>query len=120
MIYRCRGCRQEQVHGVLPGASCGLYALALVGVSAACLTGIVRWLVAGIGNPPAERVEPPWWVEVTWVVLGGGAVLTALVAGMFAINILLQLTEFLVVARRTCPACGARGWSWGFTRGHGL
>jgi hypothetical protein len=71
-----------------------------------------------MGEPPAaaEPVEAPWWVSVIALIVG----LALGVAGVVVVNFTLELVEYLAFAWRRCPSCGARRWSWGFTRGFGL
>lgn len=117
MIYRCRTCRHEEPRGWLPTATSGLYAMALCALSVGGIAGIVGGLRAAVGPPAVapEPVDSPWWVAALAVVLG----LVVVVVGMAVVNFGLGLAEWLAFARRPCPACGARRWSWGFTRGFG-
>ena len=118
MIYRCRACQHEQARGCLPTATCGLYAIALLGLSVGCMAGVARGIRMLMGDPPppAEPADAPWWVCVAAVVVGP----VLAVVGMVVINFALELAEWLAFAWRRCPTCGARRWSWGFTRGFGL
>lgn len=118
MIYRCRSCQHEEARGFLPAVTTGLYAMALLGLSVGCLTGVARVSRAMMGDPPAptDPVDPPWWFGALAVVAG----LVIVVVGMVVINFALELAEWLAFARRRCPACGSHRWSWGYTRGFGL
>jgi hypothetical protein len=58
----------------------------------------------------------PWWVALIGTLLSCGAVVLVAVA----LNLLLEAVEYLAFVRRSCPNCGARRWSWGFTSGFGL
>jgi hypothetical protein len=46
--------------------------------------------------------------------------LILMAVGVRVVKFALELVEYLAFARRRCPTCGARRWSWGFTRGFGL
>jgi hypothetical protein len=118
MWYRCRVCRLVEERGCLPGVSCCLYLYALIAMSLGlCIVG-VRWLRSMAGASGADQVaeEPiPWWVWLIGPLLTCGAVLLVAVA----LNFLLQAVEYLAFVRRSCLNCGARRWSWGYTRGFG-
>jgi hypothetical protein len=118
VIYRCRVCEYEEARGCLPTVTCGLYLVFLLGLSAACIAAAARGLRVLVGErpAPAEPVEAPWWVAVVVVVAG----LVLVVVGVAAVKFVLELVEYLSFAWRRCPRCGARRWSWGFTRGFGL
>ena len=118
MIYRCRVCRYEEARGWLPTGTSGLYGAFLVGLSVACLAGAAAGLRAWVGDPPApaEPAEMPVWVGVVVVLVG----LALVAAGAAAVKFSLELAEYLAFARRPCPGCQSRRWSWGFTRGFGL
>jgi hypothetical protein len=98
--------------------SCGLYLTFLLALSAGCIAGAARGLRAWVGERPtgAEPVEVPWWVGVVAVVVGLVLTVVCVVIVKFA----LELVEYLAFAWRQCPNCGARRWSWGFTRGFGM
>jgi hypothetical protein len=118
VIYRCLVCQHEEARGCLPTVTCGLYFVFLLGLSAGCLAGVARGLhaLAGDRPHPVEPPETPWWVFLAAVAI---APILAVV-GMMATKFLLELIEYLAFARRQCPTCGGRRWSWGFTRGFGL
>ena len=118
MIYRCRACQHEQARGCLPTATCGLYMMCLLALSAGCIAGVGRGVRLLAGDPPAgvEPADAPWWVGVIAGVVG----LVLAVVGVVVLNFAMELAEWLAFAWRRCPACGARRWSWGFTRGFGL
>ena len=54
--------------------------------------------------------ESAWW----W--LGSPVIAFGL---LLLLIYLPQLIEFLLIHVFRCPACGARRWSWGFTKGFG-
>lgn len=118
MIYCCRVCHREEPRGCLPTVSCGLYMIFLLCLSAGCVAVAARYLRALIGVQPAanQSVVTPWWVAVVAVVVG----LVLAVIGAVMVKFVLELVEYLAFALRRCPSCGARRWSWGFTRGFGL
>lgn len=127
MFYRCRVCQHKESRGWLPTASCGMYALALLALSLIGNIGIVRGArsLTGAGSSStmslsAELAGASWLTATICVI--AGLVLTVILAGvgMIVINFALELAEWLAFARRKCPVCGARRWSWGFTRGFGL
>jgi hypothetical protein len=62
------------------------------------------------GLLPAEL---PWWA---WLILVPVNLVLAVLAG-WLLDLLLQTIEWLLFARRRCPRCGGRRWSWGFTEG---
>lgn len=115
MWYRCRSCRHEVERGCLPAASCGLYAIILLGFSAGAAAVLVERLRGRFAAPGSDS-STPWWAEFGSPVL----VLVLGIVGAIAINLVLQLVEYLAFVWRKCPGCGARRWSWGFTRGFGL
>lgn len=115
MIYRCLSCRHEAVGGFLPSVTRGLYLLFLIGLSVACMAGALNAMV-GNRPVPAEKIETPWWFTVVGVII----VLVLTIVGAVAIKLLIELAEYLTFVWRRCPTCGARRWSWGFTRGFGL
>lgn len=118
MIYCCRACQHEEARGCLPTATCGLYLmglLSLAGVGVVLAARLVRGLL-GPRPAPAEPVAAPWWVDAVAVAVGVGLTLV----GAVVLRFLLELVEWLAFAWRRCPACGARRWSWGFTRGFGV
>jgi hypothetical protein len=53
-----------------------------------------------------------WWAGLLSVPLLLGSVAAAL--------FLPGLVEYFLVRRHSCPTCGARDWSRGYTRGFGL
>ena len=122
MIYRCHGCQQEEARGCLPTTTCGLYAMALLALSTGCIAGVARGIrsLAGGQPPTVDPVVAPWWVGVLFGVLAVVVGVALALVGMIVINFVLELAEWLIFARRRCPLCNARRWSWGFTRGFGL
>jgi hypothetical protein len=116
MIYRCKKCNFEEKRGFLPGVSCGLLFLALIGL----------WVFAfAIIVPVVHHIyrrSLPQTLQVflahDWLVML--AAFPVSVVGAIALYALLEAVEWLVFARRRCANCGARHWSWGFTRGFGL
>lgn len=120
MLYRCRECERELAGGCLPTATCGLYFVFLGARSAGCLYLVVFALRAALLANVGERQQPaepaPWW---WWVVVCPVGVVLFLSVGA-VVKFTLELIEWLLTRRRRCPTCGARRWSWGFTRGFGL
>ncbi len=118
MIYRCRICKHEEARGCLPTATCGIYLAFLLILNFGCIAGAARGLRIWVGErpAPADPVEAPWWVGVVAVVIG----LVLTVVGVMVVKFTLEMVEYLAFARRRCPSCRARRWSWGFTRGFGL
>lgn len=123
MLYRCRPCGYVEYRGILPGATCGLYGLALIGITVGTLLPLVqrlRLLVQTMRvSPPTGTTEAgwSWWIAVPAGVIVG---LALIALGVVVLNYSLELIEYLVFLRHRCPKCGARKWSWGFTRGFGL
>ncbi len=117
MIYRCKACKYEESRGCLPSASCGLYMLGLMGlwIFGANLALKILQRHMPVGQVP-ELSSPPWWM---WIVLIPAGLAFA-VFGVLVLNSLFSAIEWLLFARRRCPQCGDRRWSWGFTRGFGL
>jgi hypothetical protein len=101
MIYRCRVCRYEEPQGCLPTASCGLYLMLLLGLSAGCVAGMVYGLRVTIDKhrPPDASADVPWSVSV--IAVGAGCVLPFV--GAFVLNYLFELLEWLPSFRRRCP-----------------
>lgn len=125
MFYRCGNCQHVEQRGWLPSASCGLYSGCLLGLTGGALW-VANILAAGVvrswraehpaAAERAAQAETPWW---EWAVAGVVALLLSV--GCFAaIKYGIELVEYLSFVRRRCPGCGARRWSWGFTRGFGL
>ena len=105
MYYRCRRCDREEARGCLPSASCGLYMGFLGSFTLGLVFGVLRW-------SPIEALG--WWSLLLIPVVG--------VAAMFAgipLHIALCALEWLAFCLRKCLQCGARRWSWPFTRGFG-
>jgi hypothetical protein len=118
MWYRCRNCQHEEARGRLPTATCLWYPMGLLALAAmdvVCVAPVIR---GRIGEPPAsiDPADAPRWVASVTISIG---VVLAL-AGAWAINVVLEWIEWIVVARQACPECGGRRWSRGFTRGFGL
>ena len=120
MIYRCRKCGCERARGWLPSASCGVYFFLLLGLSLSAAILALRMLEKTMPPlQPGPGGGQPWWVWVVGVV-GVLICFAAIVAGAIGLHYVLAAIEYLATARRRCPSCGSRRWSWGFTRGFGL
>jgi hypothetical protein len=115
MIYRCKACNFEESRGCLPSASCGLY---LFGLMYLWIGGAMVALNVARRHLPPVRNETsvPWWWWILFVPVG----FAFAIFGVWLLNSLFQLLEWLVFAFRRCPRCTARRWSWGFFRGWGL
>ena len=125
MMYRCLECNYEEARGCLPTATCGLYAIGLMGPAGAILAlaaDYVRSLVRSSSDAttgPGEDSGLGWWALLVFPV----AILlwfVVLFIVVLILNAILELIEWLVFFRRRCPLCGRKRWSWGFTRGFGL
>ena len=106
MFYRCKKCGREEGRGILPGATCGMLFIMPMAIAGGVLLGIARPILAG---------RDGWW----WL-LAIPLILVLSIVAACLLNLLLEGLEWLVFCRRRCPSCGARRWSWGFTRGFGL
>lgn len=119
MLYRCRACEYEEARGWLPRATCGLYFAFLLWLTGSVLL-LAAWALKQLLPLPPVAAEPPaplsWWA---YPLLGAGGLAIGF-ALLCAVNWLLELTEYAIVRRKPCPRCGAKRWSWGFTRGFGL
>jgi len=116
MYYKCRRCEHEEARGCLPTVTCGIYLFFLMG----CTLGIAAVTVRMIrGDAPRQPLDSGWWnllvVPLSLVIGFVGAFVGAMI-----LNAILELIEYLAFAFRKCPQCGARRWSWGYTRGFGL
>lgn len=106
MIYACRRCRFEEARGCIPTVSCGLFLAMLWGIAIGLLLALVdRLFPDGLG----------WW----WLLAGPLFGLVSLPLGLL-LHPALAAFEWALFCWRRCPDCGARAWSWGFTRGFGL
>lgn len=118
MLYRCKQCGYEEARGWLQTVSCGVYLLflllAFLGVAMVALT----WLGGSLPLARRPDASPPgrWWA---WVIAIPATLLLGC-AGAMALHYIMAFAEWATFARRRCPACGARRWSWGYSRGFGL
>lgn len=113
MIYRCLNCDHQEERGILPTATCGTYAIFLLAVPMGCIglaTHLVKTENTGAPPPPNAFVE---WVLIIIVLL-------LIPLGAMLLHLTLSCVEYFIVARRRCPQCGSRRWSWGYTSGFGL
>lgn len=134
MIYRCRKCDYEESRGVLPGVVCGLLLLGQMAVAAALVVLVRRYFRSygataaevPVAEVPVSQVPVPesateftWWTlaSIPLTILVG---FIALFIAAMILNAIMEFVEWLVFSCRRCPNCGARCWSWGFTRGFGL
>jgi hypothetical protein len=116
MLYRCQACHHEEARGCMPIALSLLppmffFGLSCSGVTAAALRVLT---VAHERSPPDFNPdEVPWWYPITvW-----GILIVLSVVGAVALHYLAKTLEYLIVARRPCPKCGASRWSWGYEGG---
>lgn len=116
MYYRCRHCEYAEARGCLPTVTCGLYMLFLMG----CTTAIAAVAIRVIrGHGPYESLGLGWW-NVLVIPLAGVVGLVGAFIGSILLNYVLEFIEYVAFMWRKCPKCGARRWSWGYTRGFGL
>ena len=108
MVYACRSCEYSEARGCLPAATCGLYMFGLM-----ALWGNVTFAVIRLQWLPEHL---PWWA---WLIILPLNLISAIVGGLL-LDLLLQAIEWLMFARRRCPRCGERQWSWGYNEGFGL
>jgi hypothetical protein len=89
----------------------------LFGLSSLSLLPSAHVLRSAIGQDAVPReLSVPWWAwPILFLVALGAAVL-----GTVVLKYLFEFFEYLAIAWRKCPACGARRWSWGYTGGFGL
>lgn len=115
MIYKCRACEHEEARGCLPTVTCGIYLFFLMGIAG----GLGAAAIDSWRGHLRPETELGWWnllvVPLSLVLCLVGAFIGAVV-----LNYILEAIEYLVVVLRKCPKCGARRWTWGFTRGFGL
>ena len=112
MYYKCKVCEHEEARGCLPTVTCGVYLLFLIG----CMAGIAAVTARMIrGDAPPQALNLGGWRLLVVPLSLVGALVGAMI-----LNAILELMEYLVFAFRRCPNCGARRWSWGYTRGFGL
>ena len=116
VYYKCRRCEHEEARGCLPTVSCGLYLLFLMGLTVGIGSIAVRVIR---GDSPRQALDLGWW-NLLAVPLGIVIGLVGAFVGAILLNYLFELIEYLAFALRKCPKCGARKWSWGYTRGFGL
>jgi hypothetical protein len=117
MIYRCKACGNEEARGYLPVTSCGLMLVGLLGLSAICVgalsSAIHKWHEwIGIRSMPTIH----WWAWPIMIAIG----VVAAIAGVPLLYFIFSAIEWIVYCMRRCSVCGARRWSFGFTRGFGL
>src|SRR5687768_13968233 len=97
-LTRCKRCGTEIAVGWMPTASCGM--LLIPPLAWAIMLPFVLW----------DRIG--WWS------------LTLPVPTFFVVAIAIHFVpytiEYALAFRRRCPNCGARRWSYPFTRGFGL
>ncbi len=120
MVYRCLSCDHCETRGFIPGATSGLCLFGVLGCVAFLLpfgAGVVTLTLRVLLGEGVIDAEPrPWWLAyLVWPVIGASLCIT----GWYAVNFLLELTEYLAYARRPCPECGGRRWSWGSTAASG-
>ena len=110
---------------------CGLYLFSLMGCASVVLIIAIQRMRAAVQSAsaalraemptttPHETAELGWWnllVIPLAMVIGIGATLVV----TYTFKFFLETIEYIAYCRRRCPECGARRWSWGFTRGFGL
>ena len=108
----------------MPGVSCGFYLAFLIACTSAIGIAVVRAMRLAIRSY-ASHVAPRESLELDWrglavLSLAAVVVLIGTILGVIVLNFVLELLEYLAFVRRKCPVCGARRWSWGYTRGFGL
>jgi hypothetical protein len=116
MIYKCLRCEYEEARGCLPTVTCGIFLMLQMLVASYGLVLLIRL------RPPPEPQPAPdlgWWGLLVYPLLIAITVFLMLVSTAILI-FLLEFIEYLIFALRKCPKCGARRWSWGYTRGFGL
>jgi hypothetical protein len=106
--YRCRKCNFDESRGCLPSASCGIYLAGLMGLWGGVAIPLIRHAML-----PAKI---PWW---SWLLIVPGTLIVTVI-GALLLKLLFETIEWLLFAARRCRRCGARRWSWGFTKGFGL
>ncbi|WP_081610882.1 MULTISPECIES: hypothetical protein [Rhodopirellula] len=90
-----------------------------------CTAGIISFAARTLRTPTAANTATEtsfsfgWW-NLLLVPLSVVAGLIVFFLCALLLNYLLELIEYLMFVARKCPKCGARRWSWGFTRGFGL
>lgn len=118
MLYQCRQCEHVEARGCLPTVTCGIYFVGLMGCASA-LCGAVAvlmdwWFMRDL--LPGPKPDLPWWVWLISVCVS----LPLTLLGAIALDYLFRPIEYFAVRRMTCPKCGARFWSKGYTSGFGL
>lgn len=116
MYYRCKNCEYQEARGCLPTVTCGMYLFGLMGI----VTGIAAFTIHLLqGDGPREPTDLGWW-RIVLIPVGMVVGLLLVIAGAIALNYVFEFIEYVAYAFKKCPNCGARKWSWGYTRGFGL
>jgi hypothetical protein len=110
MWYQCRNCKLEEARGCIPSVSCGIYLFSLMVFPAMFMgasLGILKaWLaIDGFG----------WW----WLLISPVMLIVGLLS-IIPVAYVMAAIEWSLFALRSCPRCGARRWSRGYTKGFGL
>lgn len=116
MLYQCKACGYQEGRGCLTSVTRGLYLFGLMGV----VTGVATFAIRRLrGGRPREPLDFEWW---HLLLIPPAAILALLLtfAGALALGYLFELIEYTAFALKKCLNCGARKWSWGYTRGFGL
>lgn len=116
MYYKCRCCEHEEARGCLPTVTCGIYLLFLMGLTVAIGSFTLRLIR---GDSPGLALELGWW-KLLVIPLGMVVGLVLAFVGAVLLNYVFEFIEYVAFCLRKCPKCGARKWSWGYTRGFGL
>lgn len=117
MIYRCKACQYSEPRGFLPTVTCGLYLVFLAALFVGSLS-LVQFLFRKQLPEPMQTSPPPLdWIF--WLILVPLSVLGTFLGGLF-LHLVFSTIEYLAFARRKCPQCGNRRWTWGYTDGFGL
>jgi hypothetical protein len=92
--------------GCLPTVSCGILIVVMQSIAIGLLLPIVAHVFPdGLGS---------WWL-----LAGPLLFLLSIPLGLLLYS-MIMLFEWLAYCWKRCPTCGARKWSWGFTRGFGI
>jgi hypothetical protein len=102
MLYCCNRCHFERAAGFLPTTTCGFLVIPPMAIGIV----VVRILEVRTGTSLG------WW----WLPVGLATVYLA--PAIFIL--VLAAIEWCGVHGRRCPDCGARSWSFGYTKGFGL
>ena len=116
MYYKCRCCEHEEARGCLPTVTCGIYLLFLMGLTVAIGSFTLRLIG---GDSPGLALELGWW-KLLVIPLGMVVGLVLAFVGTVLLNYVFEFIEYVAFCLTKCPKCGARKWSWGYTRGFGL